>query len=210
MAMDEETRQGLRLGGLLALAHHPLCAPFGGDVLRVGTIRLCVGCLATWPLFLVTLVAIPLSGWWTSPPEMLALGLLLGLPQAIVAARGSPRLWSIAAKAVGAPGLALVVLAILLFPGPAWQRLLLASVGTLGLGLLLGLRLRRMLARCGACVWRRRWADCPGMLRHQEGWRDPPPVRVQAGEAAAVQPWTATAKAAEAAGPPRGNALEQA
>ena len=161
--MTPLARRSVRLGLHLGLAHHPLCSEFRTDVVRLGRLHVCSGCLATWPVFLL---ALPLtlmarldgaSGW-----ALLWAGLVLGLPQMASYRWRLSRLERAAAKAVGGVGLAMVVTGVL---ASGWPGVVLVAVLAAGMLASFGLqliRLRSILATCDACPFKREWETCPG------------------------------------------------
>jgi hypothetical protein len=156
-------RRSIRLGLLLGLAHHPLCTEFRDDVVRVGRLHVCSGCVATWPTFLVTL---PLALAWhlqgTSALAMLAAGLALGVPHlASYGWRGS-RLERAGVKALGGVGLAGVVVGALTAGWPLWVLVVLLAAGLVASVGLQAVRMRSILATCDACPFKRDWDSCPG------------------------------------------------
>jgi len=170
--MDPGTRDGVRLGLRLAFAHHPLCDRFHEDVLH-RRVPLCAGCALTWPLFYAVLMATLLLRPAAGPWPLVAMGLVLGLPQCSTYRVRWSRPVRAAIKALGGAGLGLAVAGGLLLPWPwSWKVVAAALVLTAFGGMQL-LRLRSVLATCKACPWAVDWGVCPG-FRPEGGWTDPP------------------------------------
>lgn len=161
--MTPLARRSVRLGLHLGLAHHPLCTEFRTDVVRLGRLHACSGCLATWPAFAVAFPLALLARLDGAPAwSLLAAGLVLGLPQMASYRWRLSRLERAAAKAVGGVGLALALAGALAAGWPA-----VALVAVLALGMLASLalqvvRFRSILATCDACPFKRDWETCPG------------------------------------------------
>ena len=161
--MTPLARRAVRLGLHLGLAHHPLCTEFRTDVVRVGRLHVCSGCLATWPVFVLALPLALLARLDGAPGLALAAaGLVLGMPQMATYRWRMSRLERAAAKAVGGVGLAMALAGVLTVGWP-----LVAVVGVLTVGVLASLalqvvRLRSILATCDACPFKRDWDACPG------------------------------------------------
>lgn len=160
--MRPDTRAAIRTGVRLALAHHPLCGYFAHDTLPAGPLRVCSGCAAAAPAFLLALApALAAARAWGALPA-LALGLALGLPHLAGYLRRRGRVARFAAKAVGGAGLALVMAAILLAPWALVAKASLLALMALAFVALQLARMRQMLRTCRACPWAARWAQCPG------------------------------------------------
>ncbi|MHB1262435.1 MAG: hypothetical protein ACYC2H_12050 [Thermoplasmatota archaeon] len=161
--VNPATRRAVKLGLLLGLAHHPLCTEFQSDVVQLGRIHACSGCLATWPVFLVAvplIAAARLQGMPALP--LLAAGLAMGVPQLASYGWRRSRAERAAAKALGGLGLACVAIGVL---AAGWPPAVLLAVLAAGLVTSIGLqviRMRTILATCGACPFKRAWDVCPG------------------------------------------------
>jgi hypothetical protein len=158
-----QARDAVRIGLHLGLAHHPLCSEFRSDVVRVGRVHLCSGCLVAWPSFLLSL---PFAILWRldgAPAwPLLAVGLALGAPQLASYLRRGSRAERATAKALGGSGLALVFTGLLGLGWPGFWLVGALSVGGVASLALQAVRLRAMLATCDACPFRRQWESCPG------------------------------------------------
>lgn len=161
------TRSPSRLAGALLTAHHPVCTVYAQDWVRFGRLRVCQGCLATWPTFLLSLplawhLALKLPPG-TTPLGLAAAGLVFGLPQGltVLTRLARPQRWC--AKLLGGFGLALLLAGAWIALPPTY---LLEGVIVLACGftLLLALRMRTILQTCKACPWAMDWEACPGML----------------------------------------------
>ena len=161
--MTPLARRSVRLGLHLGLAHHPLCTEFRTDVVRIGRVHVCSGCLATWPAFALAFPFAVLALKDGAPALALLLaGLALGLPQMATYRWRMSRRERAAAKAVGGVGLAMVVAGAL---AAGWPVVALATVLAAGMLASLALqvvRLRSILATCDACPFKRDWEACPG------------------------------------------------
>jgi hypothetical protein len=148
----------------LAAAHHPLCTAFRSDVVRLGRLHVCGGCLATWPAFIA---ALPLA--WLARTQgvpawpLAAAGLALGLPHLASYAVRAPVPVRRAAKAVGGAGLALLVVGAATSGTGLPGLVALVLAGCAASLALQAVRLRAMLRTCAACPHRRDWGSCPGM-----------------------------------------------
>lgn len=169
--MGKSPGRPVRAGALLAVAHHPVCTSFRHDVVRLGGLPVCAGCLAMWPTFLVVL-PLALQARLDGAPAlaMLAAGAALALPQVALYVRAGPtrprrsRAERSVAKVVGGAGLAIALTGTLT---SAWP--LVAIVAAIGAGVVATLalqvvRLRTVLATCDACPYRRDWDACPGVV----------------------------------------------
>lgn len=161
--MTPLARRSVRLGLHLGLSHHPLCSEFRSDVVRLGRVHVCSGCLATWPVFaLVFPLALMARLDGASAWALLAAGLAVGLPQMATYRWRLSRLERAAAKAVGGAGLAMALTGVLAAGWPVVALVAVLAVGMLASLALQLLRLRSILATCDACPFRRDWATCPG------------------------------------------------
>lgn len=164
--MDPQTSRGVRAGIRLAFRHHPSCGWFAADVVGLGPVRICQGCLATWPLFVLSfflaLRLLPTSWAWGA----CVLGLLAGVPQLVSYLWRAPRAWRVTTKLLGGSGLGLLIVGILLLPvATPWKFAAYAAMGPAFLALQ-AVRLRSILRTCAACPWKRDWEHCPGFLGH--------------------------------------------
>lgn len=161
---QDDWREGIRLGLRLATAHHPLCSWFKDDRYRVGPVRLCRGCTAAAPMFALGFFVALLSIFHepTIVFHVGGFGLLLGIPHGTTYLHRFPSAYRAMAKLTGGFGLGLLITVLLLAPIPLWQQgVLLGGLGASFL-VLQGLRMKKILATCDACPWRRDWARCPG------------------------------------------------
>ena len=154
----------VRAGFLLAIAHHPVCTRFRHDVVRLGGLPVCAGCLATWPSFLVALpLAIQARLDGAPALALLAVGVALAVPQMTAYARPrQSRAQRAAAKVLGGAALAVALAAVLTSGWPLWAAVTAIGAGVLATAALQAVRLRGMLAACDACPYRRDWEACPG------------------------------------------------
>lgn len=161
--MTPLTRRSVRLGLHLGLAHHPLCSEFRSDVVRLGRVHLCSGCLATWPAFAIAMPLALLARFdGAAPLGLVAAGLALGLPQMASYRWRLSRLERAAAKAVGGVGLAMALAGVVTAGWPMGAVVALLAAGALASVALQVVRLRAILATCDACPFRRDWEACPG------------------------------------------------
>lgn len=163
-AAQDDWREGIRLGLRLATAHHPLCTWFKDDRYHWGRIQVCRGCAAAIPTFVLGLI-IAVAALLHEPAFALhvgGIGLLFGIPHGTTYLHRFPPAYRATAKLTGGLGLGLLITTLLLAPIPPWQRIfLLAGFGVCFL-VLQGVRMKKILATCDACPWRRDWARCPG------------------------------------------------
>jgi hypothetical protein len=113
-----------------ALAHHPDLPAFRNDVWRIGSWRLCVGCLTVFPMFLATLAALWLFplGWQVE----LACGAPLALAQAVSSAGWTRWRWlKVLVKAATGVGLAALVHGVMAtgLPEPAQSAIVAGLAG---------------------------------------------------------------------------------
>jgi hypothetical protein len=171
--MDPAWRAGIRVGLRLSLAHHPLCHVFEEDT--VGRrVRVCSGCAAAAPAFLLGAVAVALLlRMGAAPLALVAAGLVMGLPQlSSYLWRGGP-LHRFAVKALGGLGWGLVVVAGLAAPAPLAAKVFGLALVAVAFAALQGWRALKIVATCRACPWKMDWDACPGFNE---------PVAVQARE----------------------------
>ena len=167
--MQTETRAAIQVGWRLALAHHPLCVYFQADWVKLGRLRLCQGCLATWPLFALSVYG-SVWAWRSGRAEAIALltaGMMLGMPQASSYLHRGGRLDRAIVKGVGGIGLGMVVVGDLLLPIDLAWRLAGLAVLLVAVGAGLYLRTRSILQTCRACPWKMDWDNCPGFRATQ-------------------------------------------
>lgn len=172
--MRAADRAWARTGLRVALAHHPLCSVFAHDVVRLGGVRVCSGCVAAAPAFAAGLVVALLLAAPAWP--LLLLGLAMGAPHLATYRWRGRRGARFAAKAVGGAGLGLVFAALLQAP-LAWQALAFLGMG-LSFAALQALRLRSIQRTCQACPWGARWAACPGFAPDEAARSAKLPVRL--------------------------------
>ncbi len=143
----------------LALRHHPLCDRFDAD--RFGPI--CSGCAVFWPAFFVAgpaAASLWLQG--TSAWVLLAVGVVVGLPQLPGLRWRFSRPTRAVIKGLGGLAVGAALFAVIVLPVSWWLRGgLLACMG-LAFVAILAIRMRSILATCNACVWKRDWGRCPG------------------------------------------------
>lgn len=158
----------VRAGLLLAVAHHPVCTSFRHDVVRLGGLPVCAGCLATWPAFLLALPLAAQARLDGAPAlALLAVGFTLAVPQMTAYLRrpgpGRSRGGRAVAKVLGGAGLGVALAAVLTSGWPLWAAAAAIGAGVLATAALQAVRFRRLLATCDACPYRRDWEACPGV-----------------------------------------------
>jgi hypothetical protein len=164
--MPNPWSDGARLAWRLLFSHHPLCSRFRSDTFLLGGVRVCSGCLLTWPAFLLFFAGFVFVGSPFSPETAIVVGLSIGLLQVLSATVVRARWFSRMAKVLGAPALALVVWGILWLRLPLPSLALVIAAGTAGFAALIVIRMRCMLAVCQACPYKMDWEICPGFLGH--------------------------------------------
>lgn len=173
----DDWRQGIRLGLRLTTAHHPLCGWFQSDRYHVGKIQLCRGCVAAAPAFLLgfAIALFVFHHGLVYAFHVGLIGLLLGVPHGTTYLHRFPSAYRLFAKFAGGTGLGLLLAAVLVLPVPFWSRIVMLAGLAAAFLLLQGLRMRRILATCDACPWRRDWVNCPGFLGHDRHERHEDP-----------------------------------
>jgi hypothetical protein len=139
-------RRGERHGwGRWLLAHHPDCDWYENDVVRVASLRLCVGCVTSIPVASAALGILVLShppvAWWV----WASVGLLVGSVQFVsLAGWTRSRATKVAVKAALGSGLAFTVFGVWTAPWPLAVRGAVIVAGWLAALLLMTPRTRRM------------------------------------------------------------------
>lgn len=160
----ESWAYGIRLALRLATAHHPLCSWFHSDRYHAFGLSFCRGCSATVPMFALGIAVffLVLHFHGLDPFLVGGIGLALGIPHGTTYLHRFPAGYRAIAKLTGGLGLGLLLPAVFFAPVPlVYQIAFLAGLGVAFL-LLQGLRMKRMLAVCDRCPWKRDWNRCPG------------------------------------------------
>lgn len=162
-ALPEPTpREAVSIGARLALAHHPLCSTFRSDVVLVGGVAVCAGCLALWPAVLVGfplgLMAL-LRGADALP--LLVASVTTGWAQLAGTLRRGSRAERAMAKGMLGLGIGVGLAALLAVGLPGLAIAAMVAAGGVGAVVLQVVRARSILRTCDACPYRRDWAQCP-------------------------------------------------
>jgi hypothetical protein len=176
-----------------ALAHHPTCSLFARDVIAVhGFGRkapLCAGCVAFWPALLLgfpLLVGFASLPWWV----LFAGGATLALVQlASYAGLSASRGAKLAVKAlVGLAGASMVA-GLVQAPWPLVARILAILALIIVAGAMQTLRLRKIVATCDECPWKRDWQHCPGFAPLNDHRPGEMPVGYESNAAGLPEAW---------------------
>lgn len=172
MVLMGNPRASITKGILLHLvSHHPLCCRYDCDVVKVGRLRVCLGCAVFLPVLLLVVLLLfgGILNLGTGHYPILVGGVVMGLPQILsLAVRIRSRPIKVLVKALLGVGVGSVLYGIYLLPLPAIHRsgILLACV-TLA-GILESAKVLRLMRICRECKHYQRMPDCEGLFHFSD------------------------------------------
>ncbi|MFW3146688.1 MAG: hypothetical protein ACMUIE_07755 [Thermoplasmatota archaeon] len=146
------------------LSHHPHCTKYRRDVLNIGRLKLCWGCIVTYPVAIAVVILILHFGTYKDYPWYLfiLMGVAFGSFEFISLWRKGTGLRHRMIKIFLGIGIALVTVGIFMIPVHILLRLYFLFAGYTAAGAAMSLRLRGMEKKCKRCEWKGNWYQCPG------------------------------------------------
>ncbi|MGA1792855.1 MAG: hypothetical protein ACMUHM_02795 [Thermoplasmatota archaeon] len=146
------------------LSHHPHCRWYEKDVLRIGRLKFCWGCIVTYPAMIAALAVILAFGlqdefeWW----QFVIAGGVFGSFEFISLWRKGRGIRHRTIKFFLGLGLAFMLVGIFSIPIHIALRVLLLIHLYLLASLFASLRIFAMEKKCKRCSWMGNWNRCPG------------------------------------------------
>jgi hypothetical protein len=146
------------------ISHHPHCRWYEEDVLHIGKWRLCWGCIVAYPVALLTLIILMVTGahdlvqWYI----LLVLGFAFGSFELISLWRKGRGFRHHLIKIFLGVGLAFATTGVFIIPVHIVIRIVVFFQLLLIAGALASLRILQMERKCKRCSWKGNWMRCPG------------------------------------------------
>ena len=146
------------------LSHHPHCRYYDKDVLHLGKLKICWGCIVTYPVMILTMFMIIFMdltsefSWW----QFIIAGIVFGSFEFISLWRKGRGLRHRIIKFLLGIGLASVIIGVFVIPiHIGWKILIFIHLYLLA-GFFGSFRIRAMEKKCKKCSWKGNWYRCPG------------------------------------------------
>jgi len=146
------------------LSHHPHCKYYDKDVLHIGKLKLCWGCIVTYPTMIIALVLITAFGWYREFAwwQFFIAGIVFGSFELISLWRKGRGLRHRTIKFFLGLGLAFMTVGVFTIPIHLIFRSIIYLYLYMAAGLLGSLRIIAMERKCKKCPWKGNWYRCPG------------------------------------------------
>ncbi|MFO8051982.1 MAG: hypothetical protein R6V01_09860 [Thermoplasmatota archaeon] len=146
------------------LSHHPHCRWYEKDVLHLGKVRLCWGCIVTYPVAIITLVMVLSLGLHHRYPwyVFILLGFAFGSFEFISLWRKGTGLRHRIIKFFLGIGISLATVGVFMIPIHILFRMYIFFTLFTAAGMLMSFRIIAMENKCKRCAWKGNWYQCPG------------------------------------------------